>query len=446
MKLAWARGAYRGSAYHNRSRGCGMSTSLLILGLLCCVAEARNTAGSDAAGRASVLLRSDPPDPSDAELPSDEGTPNQRWEGKKKDYNRETTVIWLKESGLPMTVEFIIAFSWIAMVASMPLIVLVLEGGSITRVQIINFTVMWLVLTGGIWLFHKVLLFQSSHFEYHRSLTLVECVYLMSQILTTVGYGDITPANQMGQVFVALYVMVSLLIIANVASEAAGAIEKRTTAITRELQKQVHSQIVPRVRRVFTPNQPTEVTTTRGEDIRRMWSSSFDLPPLPWPRLLRSIIVYVTFCAMGSIFYLNYPGENKTLLDTVYMSVITLSTVGFGAVTPQTEGGKVFGSFWIFFGTAALFKLVGDFMELVVVMKQREMWDGEEELKKCVERVQVLPTELSAHDFFKFSLVQRGHLQQKDVDMLGRAFELLDPDGDGTISKEEARRFLDFGD
>ena len=43
----------------------------------------------------------------------------------------------------------------------------------------------------------------------------------MAQILTTVGYGDITPAKAPGQVFVAFYVLVSLLILTNVIAEVA---------------------------------------------------------------------------------------------------------------------------------------------------------------------------------------------------------------------------------
>jgi len=333
-----------------------------------------------------------------------------------------------------------IAFCWIGMVASMPLIVLLLEGGSITRTQIITFTVMWIVFAVGITLFHKHLLFQSAHFDHQRSLTLVECVYLMSQILTTVGYGDITPANETSQVVVAVYVMVSLCIIANVASEAAAAIEKQAARMASQLRKLMQQNVVGRL--------STESAASSGDaycaPVASQHWKRVEMPALPWPHFIQSALVYLAFCVMGTMFFVNYPGENKTLTDGVYMSVITLSTVGFGAVTPSTEGGKVFGSFWMFFGSAALFKLVSDFMALIVIMKQREMWNPEEEMAKSMETVNDLPSKLTPHGFMRFSLVQRGLMQQKDVDMLDKAFSLLNPAADGTISKEDARRFLDF--
>jgi len=184
--------------------GCGTAATFVILCLLCCPALARKPT-STGASSAAVLLSSDS---RDTERTVDESISNDTSsEPARPDYNSETPVVWLKQSGIPITVECLIAFCWIGMVASMPLIVLVLEGGSVTRTQIVTFTVMWLVLAGGVVLFHKVLLFQSSHFLHQRSLTLVECVYLMSQILTTVGYGDITPSTQRSQAVVAVYVI-----------------------------------------------------------------------------------------------------------------------------------------------------------------------------------------------------------------------------------------------
>jgi len=268
---------------------------------------------------------------------------------------------------------------------------------------------------------------------------------LMTQILTTVGYGDITPANATSQIFVAVYVMVSLLIIANVASEAARAIEFRTTKFAAELKNQIiQATVTQSLVQTFSSFSPRD--RSDNDTFRSKWSSNVDLPPVQWSQLLQSICLYLLFCVMGILFYLNYPGENKTLVDVVYMCVITLSTVGFGAVTPVTEGGKVFGSFWMFFGTAALFKLVADFMAFVVMMKQREMWNSEEEMKKGVERIKQLPSQLNEHEFTKLSLVQRGLMQQKDVDMLDKAFSCLNPAADGTISKEDARKFLDLTD
>merc|ERR1719221_1792560 len=70
-------------------------------------------------------------------------------------------------------------------------------------------------------------------------------------------------------------------------------------------------------------------------------------PELEAMRVVVSTFNFLVLVALGVLFYHLYPGEEKTVFNAVYMSVITLSTVGFGVVTPQTEAGKVFGAFWM---------------------------------------------------------------------------------------------------
>merc|ERR1719265_1180644 len=82
----------------------------------------------------------------------------------------------------------------------------------------------WLAL--AVYLFCYVIYFQSPHFGTDadgngilRRLNLVETIYLLSQIITTIGYGDITPAYERGQVVVAIMVIFSILIIAGMVTE-----------------------------------------------------------------------------------------------------------------------------------------------------------------------------------------------------------------------------------
>merc|ERR1719276_29527 len=101
----------------------------------------------------------------------------------------------------------------------MPLLARYLSGMPFTKTQAILATTMWVAIFGGLYLFTNVILFQSAHFTEARSLSIIECIYLMAQIITTVGYGDITPAKPRGQVFVGLYVLMSLFVIAMLVSD-----------------------------------------------------------------------------------------------------------------------------------------------------------------------------------------------------------------------------------
>lgn len=82
------------------------------------------------------------------------------------------------------------------------------------------------------------------------------------------------------------------------------------------------------------------------------------LVPLHFARALRRslsdpnfrglfVLVLVTLAA-GTLFY--WQIEGWTLLDAFYFSSITLTTVGYGDISPVTDAGKLFTVFYLFTG------------------------------------------------------------------------------------------------
>merc|ERR1719504_636502 len=94
-----------------------------------------------------------------------------------------------------------------------------IEREPVTKTHIAVGCVLAVTVFGGFFLFTNIIKFQSVHFDTIRPLTVVECIYFMSQVITTVGYGDVTPAKIRGQVFVGLYVIGAMFIIAMVISD-----------------------------------------------------------------------------------------------------------------------------------------------------------------------------------------------------------------------------------
>jgi voltage-gated potassium channel len=73
----------------------------------------------------------------------------------------------------------------------------------------------------------------------------------------------------------------------------------------------------------------------------------------------RSILILVIILLIsGTVFYSTVEGWHW--IDSLYFSVITLSTVGYGDFSPKTDLGKVFTIIYIFVGLGLFIAIVRD--------------------------------------------------------------------------------------
>lgn len=85
------------------------------------------------------------------------------------------------------------------------------------------------------------------------------------------------------------------------------------------------------------------------------------------------ILLGVTF-SFGTVFYILEYGINENLgsyLDAIYWALVTISTVGYGDISPVTDTGKVISMFGIIFGIAMI-----SFVTSVMVSAFSERFDA----------------------------------------------------------------------
>ena len=84
----------------------------------------------------------------------------------------------------------------------------------------------------------------------------------------------------------------------------------------------------------------------------------------PFRRLLPAVIFLAIIVVVGVLGYTYI--EKWTLLDSVYMLVITLFTVGFKEVSPLSSAGKIFTIFIIVGGVGSAIYAAGQVMEIII--------------------------------------------------------------------------------
>merc|ERR1740121_2521468 len=233
---------------------------------------------------------------------------------------------------------------------------------------------MW--LSTGITVFTQHIEFQSPHFSEVRTLSIEEAVYLVAQIVTTVGYGAITPAYPYGQVFVGFFVFMAIMLAGQMISELTQLYEARIGELLRKASQAMEnmSEKVSKKLTSLRSSSQLEVEPEKPDEVERRALHAVWAAAVP---MMHSAMAFAFFAVVGATFFVYFPGENKTPLQAVYMSLITLSTVGFGAFTPNTHGGMVFAAFWMLFGVASLASLVSSRAALALALRRYEADAGD---------------------------------------------------------------------
>lgn len=84
----------------------------------------------------------------------------------------------------------------------------------------------------------------------------------------------------------------------------------------------------------------------------------------PWRRLRWVAVALVLVLAIGIVGYMTI--EGWSFLDALYMTVVTISTVGYEEVQPLSDGGRVFSIVLIIGGVGVMFYGATSFIQYLV--------------------------------------------------------------------------------
>lgn len=68
------------------------------------------------------------------------------------------------------------------------------------------------------------------------------------------------------------------------------------------------------------------------------------------------LLTSTVFIGIGSVIY--HYLEGWSWIDCIYFCVITLTTIGYGDFSPQTDGGKIFTMFYILIGLGMILSFI----------------------------------------------------------------------------------------
>eukprot|EP00927_Polykrikos_kofoidii_P086360 TRINITY_DN964_c0_g3_i1.p1 TRINITY_DN964_c0_g3~~TRINITY_DN964_c0_g3_i1.p1 ORF type:complete len:387 (+),score=43.31 TRINITY_DN964_c0_g3_i1:126-1163(+) len=254
------------------------------------------------------------------------------------------------------------------------------------------------------------------------------CIYVISQMVTTVGWGDITVTSASAKVFMSFYAIAILTIIA------------------------YYDNFLSVCKTGFPSKKAiSQLRREMDQSISRTPQSGFTSVAIDqFSSILIALSPILTFISIGTVYFffnetcvckktIHFENQNDTCIDTsgfetcvetggvtqglvdiVYMSSISLSTIGFGDFHPRSSHhfGLTFAIIWTLFGVAATAVSVTNLSEAFFGMELAKQLE-KRELVSChvskdgsgpMSRGEYLSMMVIKHD-----LISRGLIQEIDA-------------------------------
>jgi len=264
-------------------------------------------------------------------------------------------------------------------------------------------------------------------------------MYVIVQIITTIGFGDVTVTTWSMQLFMSVYVILLLIIVADFLNIMIGVIlEQRLANFQAQLQRmqQVQGQSSWEARR------------------QRQFGD-----------LIAGSTMFVVSIAAGMLFYglverctcsygvtredsekdtcrdeshdscIETGGFQHTWVSAFYMSVITITTVGFGDFTPKSALGRAFALFWMPVGVAA----TGSFIRAVSGTLYQSPHDQLEGLEGIDEKIfQEIDRNGDGHltkaEYTRYILLKHGFLPREVLHEIDETYDAMDVSRTGKVT------------
>ncbi len=277
------------------------------------------------------------------------------------------------------------------------------------------------LLVGSI-LYHFVFTLKDNNL---KDASYIDCIYFTLVTLTTVGYGDYHPYTDWGKLFTCIYILFGVGFIAyRLSSFINNLLERQEKIVVNTLQKNTHEIMDDDNEQQHV--QEKYCCFTVGKEERRVLFSS----------------VWLMFLILVGIVVYDLVDDRTNFIESIYFVIVSISTVGYGDVSPATTVTKIFSIIWLMFVTLSFANTVSTYIEYSsnkaieklrykLIHKKIDLYD----FNKIDENNDNV---ISKYEWLKYQIIEGQYpVDENDIKEIMGRYDQLDKDNNGNILKNE---------
>lgn len=269
--------------------------------------------------------------------------------------------------------------------------------------------------------------------------------YVLTQIVTTIGYGDYTAKHAGTKIFMSCYAIAVLVVVSFYINKSMGAMVTRSSEC-------IMNHLVSAEARLEGVSLQSQRIQRRYTFLNKLLSASLTF-------IIPVIVGTVGFhwlegctcdaddasndCVSSSYDQcVDTGGYTQTWVDSFYMSVITLCTIGFGDYYPRNRESRIFAIVWMMLGVACTALFIDTCSKLFFDDQQYQRLIMADELVNMDENTfKEIDTDgngyLSRGEFVTYSLIKYADVDPQVVKTLMQIFDSMEKSGDNAVTWEE---------
>jgi voltage-gated potassium channel len=144
--------------------------------------------------------------------------------------------------------------------------------------------------------------------------------------------------------------------------------------------------------------------------------------------------VVVTLLGMG----IGMGAEGWCAVDSLYFSVITITTVGLGDLAPTSDLGRALAIAYLPLGVVAVTNTLGTLAELKMQEGLAKAKTPEDMLKECIEVIAMdNDGTVTREEYMIHMLLKMAKVDDVTLELLSQQFDMLDADGSGSLDADD---------